>query len=411
VREALIDATMMLICVHLRPIFMFTLSKRRFVQLAGLTIANRILPNWLWARPFSPPEDFGRKVIIVTFGGGVRYSETFSPEGLKNIPQLAKMRAEALFFKSCTNAGVLSHFNSTASIITGDWQRVDDFGFQPPASPTLFEYYRKQTGAGPLDTWVIATNKSFSTMGAGSEREWGLPFGANVVLPKQLLLEAVDDVVKKNPQHGVANRDNVLHQLEVILNEGYEGVGWTIFKAGRQLDHHVHNTLTRGLIGFINGPEAPTSGDELTFFITREVMREFGPRLILVNFWDMDVAHWGSYSLYLQAITRTDRLTGMLWEEIRSNPNYKDKTTLLVLPELGRDGDLNTSSNGFLNHRSGDPSCRNVWLLALGAGITRGETDRPIQHVDVTATAAALLGVKTGAVSGKPIREILNQAA
>jgi len=125
----------------------------------------------------------------------------------------------------------------------------------------------------------------------------------------------------------------------------------------------------------------------------------------------VDVAHWGSYSLYLQAITRTDRLTGMLWEEIRSNPNYKDKTTLLVLPELGRDGDLNTSSNGFLNHRSGDPSCRNVWLLALGAGITRGETDRPIQHVDVTAAAAALLGVKTGAVSGKPIREILNQAA
>ena len=42
---------------------------------------------------------------------------------------------------------------------------------------------------------------------------------------------------------------------------------------------------------YIHGPEAPTSGDELTFFITREVMREFAPRLLLVNFWDMDVAH------------------------------------------------------------------------------------------------------------------------
>ena len=57
----------------------------------------------------------------------------------------------------------------------------------------------------------------------------------------------------------------------------------------------------RGLTEYINGPEAPTSGDELTFFITREMMREFSPRLMLVNFWDMDVAHWGSYSLYLQA--------------------------------------------------------------------------------------------------------------
>src|SRR5258708_23953590 len=34
---------------------------------------------------------------------------------------------------------------STASLVTGNWQRVDDFGFQPPASPTIFEYYRKRS--------------------------------------------------------------------------------------------------------------------------------------------------------------------------------------------------------------------------------------------------------------------------
>src|SRR6266511_4837487 len=152
---------------------MFTPSKRRFVQLAGLTIANRILPNWLWARPFSPPRDSGRRVIIVTFGGGVRYSETFSHEGLKNIPQLAKMRPEALFFTSCANAGVLSHFNSTASIVTGNWQRVDDFGFQAPTGPTLFEYFRKSSGAGAMDAWIIATNKSFASMGASGAPMWG----------------------------------------------------------------------------------------------------------------------------------------------------------------------------------------------------------------------------------------------
>src|SRR5438309_1357405 len=316
---------------------MLQLTKRQFIRLAGLSIADRIIPRWLHAESLARSQN---KVIIVTFGGGVRYSETFAPEGVRNIPRLLELKPEGFFYRNCLNSGVLSHFNSTASIVRGNWQRVDDFGFQPPASPTLFEYYRKQTGVGPLDAWVIATNKSFSTIGAGSEREWGLPFGANVVLPKQLLLEAVDDVVKKTPQHGVANRDNVLRQLEAILNEGYEGVGWTIFKAGRQLDHHVRNTLTRGLIEFINGPEAPTSGDELTFFITREVMREFGPRLILVNFWDVDVAHWGSYSLYLQAGTKTDRLTGMPSDEVQARPHYKANTTVLILPGPGRAGDI-----------------------------------------------------------------------
>jgi hypothetical protein len=376
---------------------MTKLSKRRFVQLAGLSIADRILPAW--AQPASR-SDNNRKVIIVTFGGGVRYSETFSPEGLRNIPNLARLQSESHFFRSCSNSGVLSHFNSTASILTGNWQRVDDFGLQQPAGPTIFELYRGQRSAAPVDAWVIATNKSFSHIGGGS------PQGANVVLPKQLLLEAVGAVIKKNSDEGVANRENVLRQLEGILTEGYEGIGWTIFQTSRQLDRHVRDSLTRALVEYIHGPEAPTSGDELTFFITREIMREFSPRLILVNFWDMDVAHWGSYSLYLQAIARTDRLTGMLWDQVQSIPTYKDKTAMLVLPELGRDGDQN-ASNGFLNHRSGDASCRNMWLLALGAGIKRGETERPVFHIDVAATTAELLGVKARDMAGRPLREIL----
>jgi len=325
---------------------------------------------------------------------------------LHNIPHLVGLRDKGYFYNNCINSGVLSHFNSTASILTGNWQRVDDFGFQPPASPTLFEFYRKQAGAGLLDAWAVATNKSFASMGSSSDRAFGQPYGANVVLPKQLLLEAVQEVVKRGTEGGVANRDDVLRRLEGVLSEGYEGVGWTIFQAGRKLDKQVREALVRGLVEYINGPEAPASGDELTFFITREIMREFAPRLILVNFWDMDVAHWGSYSLYLNAITRTDRLTGMLWDEIQGNRQYKDRTTLLVLPELGRDGDRNTA-NGFLNHRSGDPSCRNTWLLALGAAVSPGQTDRPVHHVDVAATAAELLGVKAAGLAGVPMRELL----
>ena len=68
-------------------------------------------------------------------------------------------------------------------------------------------------------------------------------------------------------------------------NEGYGlwAGRYFHFKAGRQLDQAVRDPLTRGLIEYIHGPESPTSGHELTFFITREVMREFGARLILVN--------------------------------------------------------------------------------------------------------------------------------
>ncbi|MEO8663002.1 MAG: hypothetical protein ABI693_31375 [Bryobacteraceae bacterium] len=381
---------------------MWELTKRRFLQLSGLAIADRIMP-WKLAAQTIPSDK--RKVIIVTFGGGVRYSETFAPEGLRNIPALAALKPEGRFFRTCTNAGVLSHFNSSGSILTGQWQRVDDFGMQRPASPTIFEYYRKATKAKAVDCWAVCTNKSFSALANSDIGDFGTPYGANLVLPKQLLLDAVGEVVKKKDGDGAASREVMLRQLEGILNEGYEGLGWTIFKAGRELDRTVRDTLRRSLVEYINGPESPTSGDELTYFVSREIMREFAPRVMLVNFWDMDVAHWGSYSLYLQAVTKTDRLVGMLWEEIRTNPHYKDKTTLLVLPELGRDGDANTA-NGFLNHRSGDASCRNMWMLAMGAGVEKGETERPISHIDIAATTASLLGVKTGEMAGRSLPEL-----
>jgi arylsulfatase A-like enzyme len=48
-----------------------------------------------------------------------------------------------------------------------------------------------------------------------------------------------------------------------------------------------------------------------------------------------------------------------------------------------------------------------MWLLAMGAGVPRGETERPVYHIDVAATAAELLGVKAGQLAGAPMRELL----
>ena len=48
-----------------------------------------------------------------------------------------------------------------------------------------------------------------------------------------------------------------------------------------------------------------------------------------------------------------------------------------------------------------------MWMLALGAGVEKGETERPISHVDIAATAASLLGVKTGSMTGRPLPELI----
>lgn len=134
----------------------------------------------------------GERVVMVIFGG-VRRAETFSPEGIENIPHLSgEMVRSGLLFADVRNEGVTAHFNAISSILTGNWQRVDDWGKLAPTTPTLFEFFRKQLRVAQSDTWVIASNKALTSMiGASSASEYGPPYGANVVFPKQLMIAAV----------------------------------------------------------------------------------------------------------------------------------------------------------------------------------------------------------------------------
>src|SRR5205823_14777966 len=119
------------------------MTKREFLRAAGLTIAPPILPSWaLAAAQERRKSRSGRRVILVTFGGGCRYAETFSPEGLVNIPRLAALRPQGYFFKNCGNSGIVSHSSATSSIITGAWKCVNDFGEEDAQSPSIFVSYR-----------------------------------------------------------------------------------------------------------------------------------------------------------------------------------------------------------------------------------------------------------------------------
>ncbi|HEX6639772.1 MAG TPA: hypothetical protein VF215_01600, partial [Thermoanaerobaculia bacterium] len=298
------------------------------------------------------------------------------------------------------------HFNSTGALVTGCRQEVDAYGSEAPVTPTIFELLRKEHGLPPEEAWVIATNKSFSLMGGSKLRDFGDPYSANVILPKQLLLETIKSAVSTDAGPGVEDRQALAERMMLALDEGYEGFGWRVFDSGRAIGADLKATLAKSLLDYFNDPSVPTSGDELTCFMTKEIMSRLAPSLLVVNFWDIDIAHYGAYSLYLEAIRRTDRLVSELWQHANALPAYKDKTTLLVVPELGRDGD--PSGNGFANHRSGDESCRRVWLVAIGAGVPKGAgTDRPIKTTDVAPTVAKMLGFKMSDCEGAALPELV----
>ena len=381
--------------------------RRDVLRALAVCMADWWLPRKVAAQRVGRVRKPERRVIVVTFGGGVRYEDTLAREGWDNIPHLAsEIVPQGLVYPVVRYEGLTGHFNATGAMVTGCPQDVDAYGGEAPVTPTIFELFRKEHRLPPEEAWVIATNKSFGLMGASKLRAFGDPYSANVVLPKQLLIETIKSALTTAAGPGVEDRQALAERMMAALDEGYEGFGWRVFESSRSIGAELKASLAKSLLDYFNDPTVPTSGDELTFFMTKEIMNRLAPSLLVVNFWDIDIAHYGAFSLYLEAIRRTDRLVHELWQHVQSLPAYRDRTTLLIVPELGRDSDI--AGNGFANHRSGDDSCRRVWLVALGAGVPKGAgTERPIRTFDIAPTVARILGFKMPECEGRPLGELV----
>lgn len=383
-------------------------SRREFLRAAAALLVGLNIPQTTLAGGGQHGAGgSGQRVVLVVFGG-VRNAETFSPQGLENIPHLAHdLLPQSLFYPDARNEGVTAHFNAISSILTGNWQRVDDWGKLAPTTPTIFEHFRKQLGVAQSDTWVVASNKALTSLiGASSATGYGTPYGANVVFPKQLMVAAVSNAIHTGHSRNLADRAKVEAELATMLESGnYEGLGWSVFDGTDHLDPRVRDIIQDAITTFVRAG-GPTSGDELTFLVSREIMRKFAPRLLVVIFSDVEVAHFGSYALHVSGIRTGDRLAYQMWQEIQANSEYIGKTTMVVLPEFGRDPD-GSSTNGFFNHRGDTASTRSTWMMALGAAVDKPQlVERPVRHVDLCTSLAALLGCPPMDSQGKRLAEL-----
>lgn len=386
------------------------ISRRKLMKAAAVLLVDG------WTRSHSPAfgSSYGTsalksypKVIVVTCGG-VRRAETFLEAGLENIPHLHhELVPQSAFFPSICNEGVTSHYNTIASILTGNWQRVDDWGKTSPTNPTIFEYLRRDLRMPQDETWFISSNKALSSrIGFSTAPEYGPRFGANVIFPKQLLISAVVNAAAQGRVSHTADREAMQHEIEAMLDaNNYEGLGWSAFGEASSLDPATHASVLRAIDELVRS-NAPATGDEFTFLVSLEVMRRFAPSLLVITFSDVEAAHFGSYSLHLSGIRTLDRLVYELWNEVQTNPSYNGKTTVFVLPEFGRDPD-GSNTNGFFNHRQNDDSTRLTWMMCLGKGIKSSSViERPVRHIDLCPTIANLFGVKTPDAIGKTLSEL-----
>jgi hypothetical protein len=326
-----------------------------------------------------------------------RDDETFAPEGQENIPHtLHDLVPQATFCTQVVNHGILGHYVATASLATGVYETFDNFADVAPGNPTVFEYYRKGLGRPAHDAWVIAPSNGFNRIGQSDGSQFAQGFGAGVLLPKHLLRAALGSRVGGN------------EKLKSLFQDNYENPLYVPPAIGEEAQLSQLNSMLHWAVDdFLKQAETLSSADELSVYVMRQLMRQLAPSLIWVTLHDMDVAHTGAYSLYIDGIRRTDRLCAEIWQFIQNDPEYKDRTTMLILPDFGRDSDMDPSGNGFQHHRSGDALSRTTWMMALGPNIRPRIVDRPLDSLDLVPTLGALMGFATPMAHGTAIEEVL----
>lgn len=135
--------------------------------------------------------------------------------------------------------------------------------------------------------------------------------------------------------------------------------------------------------------------DFLTWAFMKEYVLENHPRVVYIGLDETDeYAHEGRYDFYLSVANQTDSWLSELWNFIQSDPQYKDKTTLLLTVDHGRGDKVKKQ---WRDHSIKIEGADQIWLAAIGPD-TRplGEVKVPMQlyQKQIAQTIARLLGLR-----------------
>jgi hypothetical protein len=188
-----------------------------------------------------------------------------------------------------------------------------------------------------------------------------------------------------------------------VVNAGYDAL--TSIPATPRLE--LLNTLKKETVRI--WPDEPF--DPLPFHTAMEYVRATRPRVLFVGLGETDDwAHAGSYAEYLNAAHLADDYLRQIWELIQSMPEYRGKTTLIVLPDHGRGNGAES-----VDHGQKIPASMQTWMAFLGPdtpALGERRQSQPVTESQIAATLAALLGEDyRGAVpkAGAPIADVLGK--
>jgi hypothetical protein len=390
------------------------LSRRDFLQATSAGLAAGLLPAALIGQDRASPDRGAQKgqkpkppvkrVVLIAFAGGCRSKEVLGAPA--NVPNLTRIAAQGCVLPN-VHAENIGHYGATLSLFTGNYEAMGIRENERGINPTVFEYLRKDLGFAPHDCWLSTAGGAQARLFAhSSHRDYGSAFGANLIDGDGVFNAEFKALVEKfgKPRLDSDKDEAVMAKLSSVLDSGTRpGAGSMGNDAAtvRRIEKFIVEEIT-GSTTQITGPGA---GDAKTIRIGANIFRTFKPKVMGITLQGHDVAH-NSFNGYVEVIRRNDAEIGRLWDGIQQDEELRQTTTVIVMPEFGRDRNLNQRQG--LDHGDSSEELRKVFLIAAGPAIKKGKVVLDAcRTIDAAPTLLSFFGAKQMSGGAKVIRGIL----
>ncbi len=149
--------------------------------------------------------------------------------------------------------------------------------------------------------------------------------------------------------------------------------------------------------------------DVFTHYAAWEYLYTKRPRVLYIAYGETDEwAHAGQYRSYLDAAHQVDGWLKQLWDFVQLDPQYKDRTSLLITVDHGR-GDK--KKDEWTSHNSKIADSHQIWFAIIGPDTPAGgemKGDMQLYQEQLAQTIARLMEYRfiTDHPVAKEIREV-----
>ncbi|MES2592246.1 MAG: hypothetical protein V4608_10200 [Bacteroidota bacterium] len=290
---------------------------------------------------------------------------------------------------------------------------------QRPVNPTIFEYLRRH--GGPVDfpaskLWFVGNGigNSLPLLNHSDHPQYGTKYGANFFAPTITFGPKGDSYLRDARIYHPQDQLAPIYEMKYFLDNSFENVGKTLPSIGNteaekdQIKHFMKTMFdktTAGTIAFPPEHASAGNGDTATVGYACEVLKEFKPKLTVVNLSAVDTCH-SAFTDYLKALHRADHAVGHLWNFVQNDPVMAGNTTIIAVPDCGRDATPNyikDSQNDFFGYDHSDANALDVFCLMAGPGMPVNTTVNSANNpgfssqwatADIVPTIADILGLK-----------------